>query len=355
MFRLMIVEKDLANCRLLREMLQDNFKLSFCNSASQAVLQASISQPSLIIISISMPSPGGFELCRRLKAKPRTARIPLIMFSEKHEYLEEVRAFKTGGVDYIAKPFSGDSILTRLDTHIALYNQQQLFEERLQDRTVEIEKNQITALTMLADAGHYNDTDTGVHIWRMAAYAGALARAKGWAFDDAHQMALGAALHDTGKIGIPDSVLKKPAKLTTAEFDTIKAHTKIGYNILHHSEHPGRIFELGAEIAIGHHEKWDGSGYPEGLVGEEIPESARIAAIVDVFDALTMKRAYKNAWSNDEAFALIREEAGTHFDPVIVEIFFSIQEEILDLKDKWHNIEKNNLLYTDLENIIRDL
>ncbi len=355
MFRVMIIESDLGNCKLLRGMLRGSFKISFCNDALSAVFRASVAAPSLVIVAIGMPSPGGFELCRRLKANTKTARIPLVFLSEKHEYLEEVRGFKAGAVDYIAKPFSGESLLTRLDTHIALYNQQQTFENKLRERTQEIEKNQITALTMLADAGHYNDTDTGVHIWRMAAYAGALARALGWSWEEAHRLALGAALHDTGKIGIPDSVLKKPAKLTKDEFETIKGHSSIGFSILHHSEHPGRIFDLGAEIALGHHEKWNGKGYPKGIAKTEISESARIAAIVDVFDALTMKRSYKEAWSSEKAFNLIKEEAGEHFDPTIVDVFFSIKTEILALKEKWNNIEKNNLLYTDIEKVIKEL
>jgi putative two-component system response regulator len=211
------------------------------------------------------------------------------------------------------------------------------------------------ALTMLADAGHYNDTDTGTHIWRVAAYAGALARAIGWEWEEALKLALGAALHDTGKIGIPDNVLKKPSKLTESEFTTIQNHTEIGHAILHHSDHPGRIFELGAEIALGHHEKWDGSGYPKGVMGTNIPESARITAVVDVFDALTMERSYKKGWTNEKAFDLIRKESGLHFDPAIVQVFFSIQEELLELQDKWRRIEKNNLLHSDLEAIISQL
>jgi putative two-component system response regulator len=186
----------------------------------------------------------------------------------------------------------------------------------------------------LGEAGHYNDSDTGVHIWRMASYASALARAAGWPVQEAMCLELAAPMHDSGKIGISDVILKAPRKLTFDEFEEMKKHTTIGANILSISSNTS-IFRTAMEIALGHHEKWDGSGYPRGVAGDDIPESARIAAIADVFDALTMKRPYKEAWPIEESFSVIKEGAGRHFDPTLAGLFIDIKAEIIALKDKW--------------------
>jgi putative two-component system response regulator len=186
---------------------------------------------------------------------------------------------------------------------------------------------------MLGEAGHYNDNDTGVHIWRMAAYSKALATALGWTILNAELIELAAPMHDTGKIGIPDAVLQKPGKLDTGEWEIMRRHSQIGYDILSKSVAP--VFKLAAEIALNHHEKWDGSGYPNGLAGTAIPESARIVALTDVFDALAMRRPYKEPWPLEAIFATIREGSGRHFDPRVVSCFFDIQAEILEITDAW--------------------
>ncbi len=188
---------------------------------------------------------------------------------------------------------------------------------------------------MLGDAGHFNDTDTGEHIWRMAAYSAAIAIAVGWPKHEAERLKLAATMHDTGKIGIADNILKVPRKLTDEEWETMKMHSQIGYDILSKSSNP--IFQMAAEIALGHHERWDGTGYPKGLSGEGIPMCARIVAISDVFDALTMKRPYKEAWSITQALEFIQQGAGSHFDPNLVKLFFSIKDEIIAIKKDWVN------------------
>ncbi len=187
-------------------------------------------------------------------------------------------------------------------------------------------------------AGHYNDADTSVHSWRMAAYVGAIARGIGWKVEKVEMLELAAPMHDAGKIGIPDSVLKKPASLDPEEWKIMKTHPVLGHRILSKSDAP--LFKMAADIALYHHEKWDGSGYPEGLAGTEIPQSARIVAIVDVFDALTMRRPYKEPWSEKSAFSEIRKCVGSHFDPELMACFFDVQEEIQDLKAKWDEKER---------------
>ena len=173
----------------------------------------------------------------------------------------------------------------------------------------------------------------------MASYSAALARALKWPVEKAATLELAAAMHDTGKIGIPDSILKAPRKLEADEWEIMKTHAEIGYEILQQSDTP--LFQIAATIAHHHHEKWDGSGYPDGLSGDAIPESARIVAIADVFDALTMLRPYKEIWTTEQAIAMLRGEAGKHFDPHIVETFISILPQILDLKESWDAREAN--------------
>lgn len=257
----------------------------------------------------------------------------IVFVTAKTETEDEQRGFDVGGVDYLTKPVNPALVLARVRTHLTLADQRRACEQRVHERTAELEEAQRAAIFMLGDAGHYNDTDTGVHIWRMAAYSGALARAAQWPVDRAHLLELAAPMHDTGKIGIPDSVLKAPRKLSSEEWEVMKTHADIGYQILSKSQSP--LFQLAAEVALSHHERWDGGGYPHGLAGENIPQSARIVAIADVFDALTMKRPYKAAWPVEKALAVLHEDAGTHFDPALVELFLGIRQEVLGIKDEW--------------------
>ena len=205
-------------------------------------------------------------------------------------------------------------------------------------------------------AGHCNDTDTSVHSWRMAAYVGAIARCVGWEVEQAEMLELAAPMHDTGKIGIPDALLKKPASLDAEEWKIMKIHPVLGHRILSKNDAP--IFKMAADIALYHHEKWDGSGYPEGLAGSDIPQSARIVAITDVFDALTLRRSYKEPWSEESAFAEIRNCVGSHFDPELMVCFFDVQEEIQELKAKWDEKEKFenkdqvNRVYGPVESVV---
>lgn len=277
--------------------------------------------PDLILLDIMMPGMSGIEVCQRLKADPTTASIPVIFVTAKGEVADEKAGFDAGAVDYITKPVSVPIVKRRVATHLSLVRAEKL------DALVR------SAIYMLGEAGHYNDTDTGKHIWRMAAYSRTLAEAIGWAPDQAELLELAAPMHDTGKIGIPDHILKSPNKLEGGDWDLMKKHSRIGFDILNMSDNP--VFQLAAEIALGHHEKWNGEGYPNGLRELEIPESARIVMITDVFDALTMPRPYKDAWPHEQAFAEIQKGAGSHFDPSIVEAFISIKDQLLEIKQRW--------------------
>ena len=318
---ILLVDDEPNNLKLLQQILRVDYNLIFATNGEKAIEAAIKHQPNLILLDIMMPGMNGYQVCASLKNNPVTAHIPIIFITAMSDRDNEAKGFDVGGVDYIAKPVSAPIVLRRVHTHLSLV------------RNKDLEELVKASILMLGEAGHYNDTDTGQHIWRMAAYASALARAVGWTAPDAKMIELAAPMHDTGKIGIPDEILKAPRKLTPEEWDIMKTHSQIGYDILSKSSNP--IFTLAAEIALGHHEKWDGSGYPNNLVGKEIPESARIVAVADVFDALTMDRPYKKAWSIDDALEFIRTNSGAHFDPMIVEAFCDIQGQLLDIRQKW--------------------
>ncbi|MBF0358983.1 MAG: response regulator [Magnetococcales bacterium] len=331
---ILAVDDTPENLDILKGILTPEFKVKAAINGKMAISIAKAQKPSLILLDIMMPEMDGFEVCRTLKSDPDTASIPVIFITAMSETRDENEGFKLGAVDYITKPVKPSIVQARVRTHLAMADQRRACEMVVEQRTKELRLSHQAAIRMLGEAGHYNDSDTGVHIWRMAAYAGALARAAGWSVKDATRLGVAASMHDSGKIGISDSILKAPRKLTDAEFEEMKKHSVIGAKILSISA-DAPLFEIAAQIALGHHEKWDGSGYPQGLVGDSTPESARIAAIADVFDALTMKRPYKEAWSVDEAFATIEQDAGTHFDPHLVKLFLKIKDEIISIKEEW--------------------
>ncbi|WP_043648351.1 response regulator [Chitinilyticum litopenaei] len=321
MKKILIVDDEPNNLQVLRQVLRNHYQLYFATDGLKAIDAALRYRPDMVLLDIMMPGMDGYEVCLRLKQLSETAGIPVIFITAMCEYEDESRGFDVGAVDYIQKPISGPVVLRRVQTHLSLV------------RARALEDSQRDTICMMGMAGHYNDNDTGLHIWRMAAYSGLLARAIGWDEDMAERMELAAPMHDTGKIGIPDCILKAPRKLDADEWEIMKTHAQIGQLILSRGHSP--LFALAAEIALTHHEKWDGSGYPQGLVGEQIPESGRIVALADVFDALTTKRPYKEPWTIDAASAEIWRGAGTHFDPQLVDAFFANLDEIVLLKQKW--------------------
>ena len=332
-YRILVVDDEANNRKLLQQILQDSYHLAFAVNGKQAFEVAKQVKPDLILLDIMMPEMDGYKACQKLKSDGKTVKIPIIFTTAMNEVEDEARGFEAGCVDYIKKPVSKSIVLARVATHLSLYNQHQECEKEVLERTTMYEESQKAAIYMLGEAGHYNDDDTGYHIWRMGAYSAAIARSAGWHVDKAAELELAASMHDTGKLGIPDSVLKKPGKLNEKEWIIMKSHTTIGHDIL--SKSNTRFFQMSSEIALFHHEKWNGQGYPKGLKETDIPESARIVAIGDVFDALTMKRPYKPAWSTDDSFAEIERSAGTHFDPTLTDCFLKIKTEIIDIKKNW--------------------
>ncbi|SMF97338.1 putative two-component system response regulator [Methylomagnum ishizawai] len=322
---LLIVDDEPANLAVLRGILKDDYSLMLARSGLEALVLADKHRPSLILLDIQMPGMDGYTVCRALKANPATEAIPVIFVTTLSELGNEEAGFDAGCVDYLIKPVYAGIVRARVRTHLSLV------------KSTLVEKTCSAALDMLGKAGHYNDSDTGAHIWRMAAYARQLAEAVGWSKARCDLLEQAAPMHDTGKIGIPDAVLRKPGKLDAGEWAIMRTHSRIGYEILTSSDAP--VFQLAAEIALRHHEQWDGSGYPDGLSGTAIPESARIVAVADVFDALTMKRPYKDAWPVEQALEALREGAGRHFDPPLVGAFEACLPRILEIKAGWDRRE----------------
>lgn len=333
----LIVDDIAKNIDLLKDILSEDYHVQIAKSGKMALDIVNSKAPDIILLDIMMPGMNGFEVCRLLKSNPKTADIPIIFLTALTDMTHEKEGFEVGCVDFITKPISPLTTLARVKTHLKIYENHLNNKHLIKLRTKELDSLLTSAIGMLADVGHLNDTDTGVHMWRMADYSAALAKGIGWSESDVELLQLAAPLHDTGKVGIPDSILKSPNKLTEEEWVSMRRHPDIGHQILSKSNAP--LFKLASIIALGHHEKWDGSGYPLGLAGEAIPIAARIVALADVFDALTMERSYKKSWPIEEALQYIKDNSGTHFDPKLVDSFINIKDEICNIKQKWHKME----------------
>ena len=319
--QLLVVDDEPANLQVLRHILQEDYRLLFAKDGTKALELAAREKPELILLDVMMPGMTGYEVCAQLKATPATSAIPVIFVTALADVEDEAQGFAVGAVDYITKPVSPAIVKARVRTHLSLVRVEELRETRLQ------------IVQRLGLAAEYKDNETGLHVIRMSHYSRVLALAAGFSEAQAEELLNAAPMHDVGKIGIPDAVLRKPGKLDGEEWEVMKQHAQIGADII--GEHPSGLLRMAREIALNHHEKWDGSGYPRGIGGAEIPVEARIIAIADVFDALTSERPYKKAWPLEEAVQLLREQSGRHFDPELVELFLGQLPAILEIKERW--------------------
>ncbi|MDD0843396.1 two-component system response regulator [Pseudomonas sp. Gutcm_11s] len=323
--KLLLVDDEPTNLQVLRQILQDDYRLLFAKDGEKALELAAQESPALVLLDVMMPGMTGHEVCTRLKSQPATAGIPVIFVTALADVEDETTGFDVGAVDYITKPVSPPIVRARVRTHLSLVRADELHETRLQ------------IVQRLGLASEYKDNETGLHVIRMSHYTHILAKAAGYSEREADDLLNAAPMHDVGKIGIPDAILQKNGKLDDAEWAVMRQHAQIGAEII--GEHDSGLLQMARTIALTHHEKWDGSGYPNGLKGEDIPLAGRIVAIADVFDALTSVRPYKPAWSVEEAVELLRRESGRHFDPQLVELFLSQMPAILEIKARWAEIE----------------
>ncbi|WP_018981988.1 response regulator [Salinimonas chungwhensis] len=318
---ILLVDDEPVNLRVLNTILAPDYQLMFAKSGEEALRLALKSQPNLILADVMMPGMTGFDLCLALKSDNETANIPVIFVTALGEDNDEARGFEVGGVDYITKPVSAPVVKARVNTHLSLVKADELKRSRLQ------------VVQCLGRAAEYKDNETGTHVLRMSHYSKVLALAYGFSHEQAEILLHAAPMHDIGKIGIADNILLKPGKLTEEEFTIMQTHPQIGAEIL--SDADSELLKVARSVALTHHEKWDGSGYPTGLAGEEIPIEGRIVAVADVFDALTSERPYKKAWSVEDALQLLQDQKGRHFEPALVDLLIDNLDEILTIRAHW--------------------
>ena len=322
---ILIVDDEPANLAVMEQILGGSYPLVFARNGSETLMAVEKHHPALVLLDVGLPDINGYDLCRQIKQLDTTQGLQVIFVTGYTDSAHEAAGFDAGGVDYISKPVLPQIVRARVNAHLSMV------------RATVLEQSYRDAVLMLGQAGHYNDIDTGAHIWRMAAYARALAQACGWDAERCTQLELAAPMHDTGKIGIPQDILRKPGPLDAPQWVIMKTHPQIGWDILSKSAAP--VFKLAADVALRHHEKWDGSGYPDGLKGEAIPESARIVTLADVFDALSMKRPYKAPWATEKILEYIQAGSGGHFEPALVRVFCDILPQFLDIQSLWAKVQ----------------
>lgn len=337
-----IVDDEPANLKLLDKMLGgQGYEGCVLIQDPRLVLSEYKNQrPDLILLDINMPHLDGYQVMAQLKALDDPLLPPIIILTAQHTKDYLLRALAGGARDFISKPFDRNELLMRvrnlLDAQLAtkmLFDQKMVLERMVQARTEELHSTRLQVVQRLGMAAEYRDEETGNHILRMSHICELLAQKIGWDDKKCDLILNASPMHDIGKIGIPDAILLKPGKFEPSEWEIMKTHATIGAELLDGDE--SDLLRMAREIAISHHERWDGSGYPNGLKGEAIPMSGRIAALADVFDALTSVRPYKKAWSIEDAVAYIKENSGKHFDPALVEVFLTELPRILMIRDKF--------------------
>jgi putative two-component system response regulator len=349
---ILVVDDTPANLKMLSGMLKEQgYKARPVPSGKLALKAAESNPPDLILLDINMPEMDGYEVCRYLKENEMLRDIPIIFISALTETVDKLKAFSVGGVDYVTKPFQFEEVRARVETHLRIRHLQMELEKHnrhleklVKEQVKEISDSQMSTILALARLAESRDKETGQHLEHVQAYCKTLAtklsetkRFQG-VIDDRYidNIFHASPLHDIGKVGIADSILLKAGKLTKEEFNIMKEHTNIGAQTLEvvRNRYPNNKFvNMGIAVARSHHEKWDGTGYPDGLAGEDIPLCARIMAFADVYDALISERHYKDVLSYKESRDMMVVESGKYFDPLLVEIFLEIEDKFIEISE----------------------
>ena len=345
----LVVDDEAININLLVELLKDEYRTIVATNGAQALRRVQENTPDLILLDVMMPDMDGFEVCRRLQAEENAKNIPIVFVTAMGDNADEAVGLDIGAVDYIRKPFSPPVVRARVRNLLELKQardfmlaQNEILEEKVRERTSELAVTQDATIRSLATLAEMRDNETGAHLRRTQNYVRATARRLQNhhrfkdILDDAtiDMIYKSAPLHDIGKVGIPDAILLKPGKLTPEEFTTMKEHAVFGRDALMAAEEQlgsNSFLKYAKDVALTHHENWDGSGYPQGLKGDDIPVAGRLMMIADVYDALISKRVYKPAFTHEMAMELIKEDSGKKFDPDIVTAFFEIEADIREI------------------------
>lgn len=350
----LVIDDAPANLQLIGDLLRDRYQVQVAISGAVALQIVERAAPDLILLDVVMPDMDGYEVCRSLKATPKTRDVPILFLSARNQDEDQCLGLELGATDYLHKPINPALLLARVQTQMRLKAAADLLRKQNNDldqqvlaRTRELQTLHDVTILALASLAETRDNETGNHLRRTQYYVRALAEAlrdhpRFSAHLDEQNIELifkSAPLHDIGKVGIADHILLKPGRFDTAEFEIMKRHTVLGYQALVQAEDmlgaPVPFLRVAKEIALCHHEKWDGSGYPNGLAGEEIPVSARLMAVADVYDAVVSRRVYKLEMSHEKAAGIIHEGAGRHFDPDVVEAFKRVEHCFEDIARRY--------------------
>lgn len=350
----LVVDDGLENIMLVSNTLKEEYQVKAANNGQKALDIVNLLLPDIILMDVMMPEMDGYETCRRLKKDAMLKDIPVIFLAEKSEIGQESRGFELGAVDYITKPISPPLLCSRVKTHFTLKKSQDILkgeshylEAEVARHAKEISIIQEMSIMAMAALAETRDNDTGAHIQRTKLYVKVLADHLGTTEKykkiltpkEIGLIVASAPLHDIGKVGIPDYILLKPDVLTTEEFEIMKTHTILGRNAIvvaeQQMESSNTFLKYAREITYSHHERWNGTGYPEGIEGEDIPLSARLMAVADVYDALTTRRVYKDRIAHEMAVSIIKGDSGKHFDPDIVKAFLAVQYQFRKISQQY--------------------
>ena len=333
MATILIIDDQLTSRQILQQLvssIEDVVSVEPFANPLEALQWTSKNKADLVLVDYKMPEMNGIEFIKRFRTHPSSSHVPVIMVTSIEDRTVRYEALEAGATDFLMKPVDHHECRARCHNLLTQYQQYKIIsdrsrwlERRVSEATSEIRLRERETLLRLARAGEYRDEETGNHVIRMAKYSRIIAEQLGFSKDGADVIEMAAPMHDIGKIGIRDDILLKPGKLTHDEFEIMKRHTIIGYDILKDS--PSKYLQMGGIIALCHHEKFDGTGYPYGKKGNEIPIEARIVAVADVYDALVSERPYKNPWSTDAALDYMQSHSGKHFDP---DAFYAFKEQI---------------------------
>lgn len=345
--QILVVDDNDMNRRVLEAMMIPmGYHTILAADGKEAIELIEANPPDVILLDAMMPVMDGFETARRIKENEKFRIIPIVMVTALDGVEDRIKALKAGADDFLTKPVDETELQVRVSSSLKIkkYNDymrdnQAYLEERIKEQTrvirnamSNLQEASLETIMRLTKASEYRDDDTGDHINRVSLYAGAIARELGMGEEYAKSLEYAAPMHDVGKIGIPDGILLKPGRLTEEEWKVMKTHTTMGRDILQGSKFG--FIKLAEELAYTHHEKWDGSGYPRGLTGNEIPTSGLITAIVDVFDALLSKRPYKEPFPLEKTLSIIKEGEGRHFSPEVLKAFFGSMASLLEIREK---------------------
>ncbi|WP_028316631.1 HD domain-containing phosphohydrolase [Desulfatibacillum aliphaticivorans] len=360
---ILLVDDEPAIHRLMQHILErEGYRLLSVYSGEEALGIVAQGGIDLVILDLSMPGMDGFEVARQIKEQPQAFLIPIILFTGRDTVENHAKALEMGVDDFLSKTEHKEVILARVRLHLKLKRMhgrladyQSNLEKKVEQQTWQLKTASLETIVKLSAASEFRDNETGAHIRRMSHYAAAIAKTMGFNKRVQESILYSAPMHDIGKIGIPDCILLKPGPLTDKEWKIMKRHPQIGASILSGAQ--SGFIRMAEMIALTHHEKWDGSGYPQGLKGRQIPIAGQIAAIADVFDALTSERPYKRAFSGIEAIRIIQEGRGNHFSPEVTDAFFTTLDEILVIKDKFQDTDqdKQNLYARTYQALAKDV